>query len=110
MQTLEARIDEAVKRCRDTITLVDELIASQRNPQEIILLTCALGLTGKPSVHRKITERCLREFPRATLGGHCDSRTNQSCRLIRLLGIPALSIARDGRETRQTPYVRPVAR
>lgn len=54
MQTLEARIDEVVKRCRDTITLVDELIASQRNRQEIILLTCAgldslanLACTGK---------------------------------------------------------------
>jgi hypothetical protein len=41
MQTLEARIDEAFKRYRNTITLVDELIASQRNSQEIILLTCA---------------------------------------------------------------------
>jgi hypothetical protein len=47
-------IDEAVKRCRDTITLVDDLIASQRNPQEIIFLTCVrldslanLAFTGK---------------------------------------------------------------
>ncbi len=54
MQTLKARIDEAFKRYRDTITLVDKLIASQRNPQEIILLTCArldslanLSFTGK---------------------------------------------------------------
>ena len=49
-----AGLDEAVKRCRDTITLVDDLIASQRNPQEIIFLTCVrldslanLAFTGK---------------------------------------------------------------
>jgi hypothetical protein len=55
MQTLEERIDEAFKRYRDTLTLVDELIASQRHPQEIILLTCArldslanLAFAGKP--------------------------------------------------------------
>lgn len=41
MKALERRIDEAFKRYRDTVTLVDELIGSKRNPQEIILLTCA---------------------------------------------------------------------